>query len=300
VDFFLISLSEETPVKDTKTFLAFSLLAGFALVFAACANPVFSFDDNEMEIDVNGHVTKLVVYTVYSSSTENTISYAPDGTYEEVERSWDSVSSAWSQSSGFKGTYSYAAATRIMTVNCNEEWNGGIGGSYQALTSANPSAVKTHAMPLVLGTHNLYAAATGSNGSYRRTVATSYWDDSSMEISMDITFAANMTSNTMLQTTLVYDSGHAVLGGMRSQCVYTVDNVFPSDITSFSKAKGKTITITSNTQSITPYAWTSGSDFTAGTAVPDHSADAITFCVSSDAKFILMPDNFSLARKLAF
>jgi hypothetical protein len=295
-------------VKELKAILSISFLTALALLFSACANPVFSFDDNEVEYDVNGHVKNLVVYTDYipasgsppSPATVNTMSYSPDGTYEQVEKSWDTASSAWSQSVGVRGTYSYAAATRIMTVTCNEEWNGGIGGSYQVLTSANPSAVKTHAMPLVLGAHNVYAAATGSNGSYRRTVTFTYWDDSSAEISMDITFAANMTSNTMLQTSLAYDSGHAVLGGMRSQCVYTVDNVFPSDVTSFSKAKGKTITITSNSQSITPYAWTSGSDFTAGTAVPDHSADAITFSVSSDAKFILMPQNFSLARKLAF
>jgi hypothetical protein len=289
-------------VKKNNIFLVFSLLAGLALIFTACANPVFSFDDNAVKFDSSGHVKENVVYTYYSSSTENTTSYSTDGTYEQVEKSWDTASSSWMQSFGMKGTYSYATATKMMTININAMLSG-IGGSYVNFAASDPFASmepKSLVSPMILGTHNSYDAATGSNGAYTYTQTMTYWDDSSSEMTGDITMATDMSSYTTMSTEIGYNASHTAIGGSRDQYVYTVSAIFPSGITSISKAKGKTITLNSETHSHTPYTWTSGTTFTAGTAVTVHSAETMTASVSSDAKYVAMPQNFSLARKINF
>jgi hypothetical protein len=282
-------------VKALKIFLVLCLI-GTAFVFTSCDTSIFSTSDVEIKFDSAGHVKEAITYTSYSSSTQVTDTYSKDGSYEWVEKSWDGATSAWTQSDGVRGTYVYTPATRTMTYSITSGWNG---TSYITFDDTTIGAPKSQVMTMMLGKHNLYQVAIGTVGSYTVTQNSVYWGAGGQNMTVAITVPADLTSYTMMQTMTILDTSGTVVSGSQAQSVYTIDHIFPSDVTSLNKAKGKTITVTSNTTVSTPYTWTSGTTFTAGTAVTNHVSDDMTMSVSSNGTFLAMVPISPLARSFS-
>ncbi len=274
-------------------FLLIAMAAG-ALLLTACS-PIWSYSDTEVAFDSNGHMTKDVTYTFYGSYTET---YAADGTYEDISKSWDATSSTWEQSGGDKGTYSYNTGTRMMTITYTQIWNGGIGGSYVMLSSPSTST-RTYSYTEVFGSSNEYEALPGSGGNYVESQNTTYWDGTSNTYTWTIVIAPDFSTVTYTSESVSYDATGTATNGSKSNSVYTVSAIVPNSVTSLDSAKGKTLTYNYLQYVNTPYTWTSGTTFTAGTStLYNNSGSSRTFSVASDGSYLLMTDVMA-ARHLA-
>ncbi len=265
-------------------FLLIVTAAG-ALLLTACS-PIWSYSDTEVAFDGNGHMTKDVTYIVRGSYTET---FSADGTYEDIRTSWNAIDSAWEQSGGDKGTYSYNTGTRMMTITYTQIWNGGIGGSYVTLTSLSTSR-KTYSYTEVFSSSNKYEALPGSGGNYIESQNRTYWNGTSNTYTWTIVIPSDFSTVTYTSESVSYDASGAPNGGSKSSDVYTVSAIFPSGVTSLDSAKGKTLTYNYLSYVDTPSTWTSGTDFTAGASTTYNNSESDTFSIASDGSYIVYPN----------
>ena len=270
------------------------VIAAGALLLTACESPIWSRSDTEVAFDSSGHVTKDVTYTYDGKDTET---YSAGGTYEDVQKAWDATSSTWKQSAGDKGTYSYDTRIRMLTINYTQKWNGGINGSYVTLTSGSTDT-KTDSWNQVLGSTNEYPAYLGSGGAYVQTENVTYWDGTSETGTWTITVPADLSIYAYTTEYVVYDAtGTATSGSSKTNYVYTVSAIFPGSVISLDNAKGQTVTLDYLKYVSTPYTWSSGSTFTAGTPTTYNSSGSNTVSVASDGPYLTFP-SITVARHM--
>ena len=145
-----------------------------------------------LSVDADGH---LLVDATYQEASANA-TYGKDGSYEYVTSSWDAATSAWKQSSGSRGTYTYDPATYTLVTTYTSVFDGTDWVDY-ALTEA-----RSNTSFIVLTQHARLSAYSFSNGTLVRTLTSTYTDSANTANSWESETVSTYLFN---GTTFTYD-----------------------------------------------------------------------------------------------